>query len=174
LRVVAGVPKETPSGAPRRHVARLARTARRREGPRGDMAAELSRRRTALAGTTRVLLGSLAPTPRRQAGPAHAAARVSGARGQSGQLPRAGRRAAHAARPYRPRIQQSQRPYRPCMLQGSRPKVAAGLSLAGGAALAMRMAGGGRTRRSPRAVAARSERRGKWRLGLRQGKGVRS
>ena len=95
--MVAGAPKETPSGAPRRHVARLARTARRREGPQGGMAAELSRRRTALAGTTRVLLGSLAPTPRRQAGPAHAAARVSGGRGQSGQLPRAGRHAAHAA-----------------------------------------------------------------------------
>jgi len=106
------------------------------------MAAELSRRRTALAGTTRVLLGSLAPTPRRQAGPAHAAARVSGGRGQSGQLPRAGRRAAHAARPYRPRMQQSQRPYRPRMLQGSRPKVAAGPSLAGGTALAIRRTGG--------------------------------
>jgi len=34
-------PKEASSGAPRRHVARLARTARRREGPRGAMAAEL-------------------------------------------------------------------------------------------------------------------------------------
>jgi hypothetical protein len=36
--------REAPSGAPRRHVARLARTARRREGPPGAMAAELSGR----------------------------------------------------------------------------------------------------------------------------------
>ena len=39
--MVTGAPKETPGGAPRRHVARLARTARRREGPQGVMAAEL-------------------------------------------------------------------------------------------------------------------------------------
>jgi len=44
--------------------------------------------------------------------------------------------------PYRPRMQQSQRPYRPRMLQGSRPKVAAGPSLAVGAALAIRPTGG--------------------------------
>ena len=36
-------PKEAPSGAPRRHVARLARTAHQREGPQSVMAAKLSR-----------------------------------------------------------------------------------------------------------------------------------
>ena len=39
-------------------------------------------------------------------------------------------------------MQQSQCPYRPRMLQGSRPKVAAGPSLAGGTALAIRPTGG--------------------------------
>ena len=38
--MVTGAPKETPGGAPRRHVARLACTARRREGPQGVMAAD--------------------------------------------------------------------------------------------------------------------------------------
>jgi len=136
-------PKEASSGAPRRHVARLARTARRREGPRGAMAAELrggaSRRRSALAAGVGALPGPRFRRRRLQAPTRALLQRPAGpARRPAGRPePQSGRRS-----PYRPRMQQSQRPYRPRMLQGSRPKVAAGPSLVGGTALATRPTGG--------------------------------
>ena len=64
-------PKEASSGAPRRHVARLARTARRREGSRGAMAAELR------GGASRWRAGTRALHPHQAAAGTEQAARVA-------------------------------------------------------------------------------------------------